>query len=58
MTDFAARLKQVATNPKTFSQFGRGVERETLRYTEDGHLATGPHPEALGSALMNEWVTT
>ena len=58
MTDFAARLKQVATNPKTFSQFGRGVERETLRYTEDGHLATGPHPKALGSALMNERVTT
>ncbi|MFS1462028.1 glutamate--cysteine ligase [Vibrio lentus] len=58
MTDFAARLKQVATNPKTFSQFGRGVERETLRYTEDGHLATGPHPKALGSALMNGWVTT
>ena len=58
MTDFAARLKQVATNPKTFSQFGRGVERETLRYKEDGRLATGPHPKALGSALTNEWVTT
>ncbi|MGF1752742.1 glutamate--cysteine ligase [Vibrio makurazakiensis] len=58
MTDFAARLKQVANNPSTFSQFGRGVERETLRYTEEGHLASTPHPKALGSALTNEWVTT
>ncbi|MBW3694127.1 glutamate--cysteine ligase [Vibrio sp. T187] len=58
MTDFAARLKQVANNPSTFSKLGRGVERETLRYTADGHLASSPHPKALGSALTNEWVTT
>jgi len=58
LTDFAARLKQVASNPKTFSEFGRGVERETLRYKEDGRLALGLHPKSLGSALTNEWVTT
>ncbi|WP_394247626.1 glutamate--cysteine ligase [Vibrio profundi] len=58
MTDFAARLKQVANNPSTFKKLGRGVERETLRYTMDGHLASSPHPKALGSALTNEWVTT
>ncbi|MBE4012945.1 hypothetical protein HJ126_23600, partial [Vibrio parahaemolyticus] len=49
--NFAARLKKVASNPEVFKQFGtRGVERETLRYRQDGHLATTPHPEGLGSA--------
>ncbi|EGQ9231520.1 MULTISPECIES: glutamate--cysteine ligase [Vibrio] len=58
MTDFAARLKKVASNPEVFKQFGRGVERETLRYRQDGHLATTPHPEELGSAFTNQWITT
>lgn len=58
MTDFAARLKQVASHPDVFQQYGRGVERETLRYQEEGRLATTPHPKALGSALTNEWITT
>lgn len=58
MTDFAARLKKVASNPEVFKQFGRGVERETLRYRQDGHLATTPHPEGLGSAFTNQWITT
>lgn len=58
MTDFAARLKKVADNPVVFSQFGRGVERETLRYGKDGRLALTPHPKSLGSALTNEWITT
>ncbi|MGR5236743.1 glutamate--cysteine ligase [Vibrio alfacsensis] len=58
MTDFAARLKQVASNPEVFTQFGRGVERETLRYRQDGRLAITPHPEGLGSAFTNKWITT
>ncbi|AYV21757.1 MULTISPECIES: glutamate--cysteine ligase [Vibrio] len=58
MTKFAARLDQVAKDQTIFKQFGRGVERESLRYTDDGHLATTPHPEALGSALTNEYITT
>lgn len=36
----------------------RGVERECLRVRPDGHLATTPHPVALGSALTNEFITT
>ncbi|MBB3211300.1 glutamate--cysteine ligase [Herbaspirillum sp. Sphag1AN] len=36
----------------------RGVERETLRVTTDGRLATSPHPIGLGSALTNEEITT
>ncbi|OEF04075.1 glutamate--cysteine ligase [Vibrio genomosp. F10] len=58
MTDFAARLELIAKKPEVFKQYGRGVERETLRYRLDGHLATTPHPEGLGSAYSNKWVTT
>ncbi|MEF1283716.1 glutamate--cysteine ligase [Vibrio sp. M250220] len=58
MTEFAARLERVAQNPEVFKSFGRGVERETLRYHQDGHLATTPHPEGLGSAYANSWITT
>lgn len=36
----------------------RGVERECLRVTPDGQLAQTPHPQALGSALTNAWITT
>ncbi len=58
MTDFAARLEKVASNPEVFKQFGRGVERETLRYCQDGRLATTSHPKGLGSAFTNQWITT
>ncbi|MDE1313335.1 glutamate--cysteine ligase [Vibrio aestuarianus] len=58
MTNFAARLEQVTKNPEVFKQFGRGVERETLRYTPEGSIALTPHPESLGSALTNRWITT
>lgn len=36
----------------------RGVEKESLRVTPDGHIATTPHPRALGSALTNAQFTT
>ncbi|MEF1289559.1 glutamate--cysteine ligase, partial [Vibrio sp. M260118] len=58
MTEFAARLDRVAQNQEVFKSFGRGVERETLRYKQDGHLATTPHPKELGSAYANKWITT
>ena len=58
MTDFAARLEVVAQHPQVFKQFGRGVERETLRYQQDGKLATTPHPQGLGSAYSNDLITT
>lgn len=58
MTEFAARLARVAQDPETFKEFGRGVERETLRYKLDGRLATTPHPHELGSAYANKWITT
>jgi len=36
----------------------RGVEKESLRVTPEGRLATTPHPRALGSALTNGQFTT
>ncbi len=58
LTDFAARLELVARNPEVFKQFGRGVERETLRYSQNGRIATTMHPQGLGSAFTNRWITT
>ncbi|WP_117233737.1 glutamate--cysteine ligase [Vibrio maerlii] len=58
MTNFATRLQKVANHSGALTKLGRGVERETLRYKEDGRLAVTSHPEALGSALTNKWVTT
>lgn len=36
----------------------RGIEKESLRVTDDGVLSKRPHPKALGSALTNEYITT
>ena len=36
----------------------RGIEKESLRVTPDSSLALTPHPEALGSALTHENITT
>lgn len=36
----------------------RGVEREALRIKPSGALAQTPHPQALGSALTHDCITT
>jgi glutamate--cysteine ligase len=36
----------------------RGVEKESLRVTPEGRIATSPHPISLGSALTNDHITT
>jgi glutamate--cysteine ligase len=36
----------------------KGVEKESLRVGPDGYLSQTPHPEGLGSALSNRFVTT
>ena len=36
----------------------RGVERECLRVTPAGRVASTPHPEQLGSALTHRYITT
>ena len=36
----------------------KGLEKESLRMTADGHIAQTPHPQALGSALLHPHITT
>lgn len=36
----------------------RGIEKESLRVTTEGHLAHTPHPAVLGSALTHPQITT
>jgi glutamate--cysteine ligase len=35
-----------------------GIEKESLRVQPDGYLSARPHPESLGSALTNRFITT
>ena len=36
----------------------RGVEKESLRVTPQGHISATPHPAALGAALTHAHITT
>lgn len=36
----------------------RGVEKECMRVTPEGYIATSAHPPALGSALTSRYITT
>lgn len=36
----------------------RGLEKESLRITPEGCIAQTPHPQALGSTLTNQYITT
>ena len=36
----------------------RGIEKESLRVTSNGHIAKTPHSKALGSALKHPSITT
>ena len=36
----------------------KGIEREALRVTPEGHISQAPHPQALGSALTHPHITT
>ncbi len=45
-------------NIRALSGIHRGIERECLRVDEAGHLSQQAHPEALGSALSHQHITT
>ena len=56
---FDKRLEAVATAGKDVLHGGlRGVEKESLRISPDGFLAQTLHPDGLGSALTNKFITT
>ena len=54
------RLLQLldAHGPELLQGGLKGLEKESLRVTPDGNIATTPHPQALGSALTHHWITT
>lgn len=41
-----------------WGQIHRGIEKESLRVTKDGHLAQTPHPACLGATLTHPHITT
>jgi len=55
---FNRRLSLLGAHLPLLKQCLHGIEREGLRVTDEGRLAQTPHPEALGSALTNEQITT
>ena len=56
MRGLQERLK--ALSSARLQGIGRGVEKESLRVTQQGTLATTPHPRALGAALTHPHITT
>ena len=58
-TDFKTRFALIESADRHALAGGRkGIEKESLRVTDDGQLALSPHPSALGSALTNRYITT
>lgn len=57
---FDKRLQALATaaDPGLLQGGLRGVEKECLRVTPDGYVAQSDHPQALGAALTNRYITT
>ena len=60
MSNHAAIFRKVLeTDPQWLNQIRRGVEKESLRVSEDqAELAQTPHPLGLGSALTHPSITT
>ena len=56
MTRLHKRLRALA--PDVLRGLLRGIEKESLRVTPDGALATTPHPAGLGSALTHPHIIT
>lgn len=51
--DVSQALSWLESHPNALDGIRRGIERETLRVTPEGHLATTPHPAVLGKALTH-----
>ena len=58
MPDIAGRRQRALAGSNLLAGSQRGIEKESLRVTPDGYISTAPHPEALGSALTNRYITT
>ena len=51
-------MKNALRGRPEFGRLRRGIEKESLRVTPVGALASTPHPAALGSALTHPHITT
>lgn len=49
---------QLTSSPEVLKGLTRGIEKESLRVTEQGALSAQPHPQGLGSALTHPQITT
>ena len=56
--NFKTRLSILEKNNAALVDFGRGIERETLRVDLKGKLSELGHPFAFGSALCHSSITT
>jgi glutamate--cysteine ligase len=54
------RINALASGDRVASMRGGrcGIEKESLRITPQGHIASTPHPVRFGSALTNRYITT
>lgn len=54
------RLKKLIQHQQGNALYGglKGLEKESLRVNKDGRIAQTSHPEGLGSALTNPYITT
>ena len=57
-SSLAARLEWLRDRAALVRRGLRGVEKESLRVTADGHLSQLPHPRSLGAALTHPYITT
>lgn len=59
-TSLEHRLKQIIASGQEacLSESLIGLEKESLRVAESGGISQAKHPEALGSALTNPYITT
>ena len=61
MTDLlGSRIKALLDSnaAPTLNGIRRGIEKESLRISDQGRLSTRPHPQAIGSALTHPYITT
>jgi glutamate--cysteine ligase len=58
--NFANRINKLsaAAAPACLRGGLKGIEKESLRITQDGSLSARPQPPGLGSALTNKFITT
>ena len=55
---FDERLDALVGSDVSLAGGRKGIEKESLRLDLQGYLARTPHPQALGSALKNSYITT